>query len=97
MNRIILFAALLFIVVIVSVGCDSDGNGPTGASSDSRWEQIHLDTIIVSMDSSVTPWDTVTLPLENVYSVSFLDDNTCWIVGDAGDIFKTSDVGKTWD
>ena len=97
MNRIILFAALLFIVVIVSVGCDSDGNGPTGASSDSRWEQIHLDTIIVSSDSSVTPWDTVTLPLENFYSVSFLDENTGWIVGDAGDIFKTSDGGKTWN
>lgn len=82
MNRIILFAALLFIVVIVSVGCESDGNGPTGVSSDSRWEQIQL-----NIDS---------LPLENFYSVSFLDENTGWIVGDAGDIFKTSDGGKTW-
>ena len=83
MNRLIVFVALLFIVVIISVGCESDGNGPTGTTSDGRWEQVQL--------------NVDTLPLENFYSVSFLDENTGWIVGDAGDIFKTSDGGKTWN
>lgn len=42
-------------------------------------------------------WSFIPTGLQNLNSVNFINDDTGWIVGDAGSIYITTDAGLTWN
>ncbi len=56
---------------------------------------VGTDTILRTTNGGIT-WDKLHVGPISPYAIFFADQNTGWIVGDAGKIMKTTDGGVTW-
>ena len=89
MNRLLLlvFGFVFVYVCLFFMGCDSDSDTSVDSTSGNySWNEVSLLPDTVS--------DTV--PVSNLYSITFPSAATGWITGDAGTIYRTDDTGKTW-
>ncbi|MEW6412706.1 MAG: YCF48-related protein [Candidatus Zixiibacteriota bacterium] len=81
MKKSIIVTIAVLAAVIGPIGCDDDSVGPV--TDEGGWDVISL--------------PTENIAISNLQAVSFYDENTGWIVGYGGNIFKTIDGGATWE
>lgn len=87
MKRVLLtllvFSLMLVYMSLSFMGCDSD---PSSTGESFLWREI-----------SVLPDSADSIPIGNLYSIAFPSEETGWIAGVGGRVFRTNDMGETWE